>query len=458
MNNSSSESHALLDGVVAFYRQYLSCSPQQLDLLALWTFHTHCFQVQPFSPALHLHSRHKQSGKSLCLDLLKLLCQHPWRHTSSAPSVLLQQMQGPGEADPFVGTLLLDDCPINNRLQGVLAASFKWYGGQMVVEKDGRGGFRINSYQAFFPKAFAANRRLPPALADLAIPLALEPKPPGSFCHRFRYQEAFEQTLPLLKRLYQWGAENAGPLEQIAPYKEDQFPPQLSARQQDCAEPLLQIADLIGGAWPQRARQALVNAFAWSAFEDFYASRQLLSDLRDAFAAQDNPAWISTADLLGFLHILDDRTWDEWSKGKPLSASDLARLLEPFGIRSHNHRTGSTSVAKGYNLQDFKKSWELHLPQPCSTAAPGCGRSDVAAASPESINNEIPNPTRSGVAADSNHEPCSTAAPGCGGSDIAAESPESINHEIPDPACSGVAADSHHEPCCTPPPAVEVAT
>jgi putative DNA primase/helicase len=320
----------------------------------------------------------------------------------------------------------------------------------MVVEKDGRGGFQINSHQAFFPKAFAANRRLPPALADLAIPLALEPKPPGSPCHRFRYQEAFEQTLPLLKSLYQWGAENAGPLEQIAPYKEDPFPPQLSSRQQDCAEPLLQIADLIGGDWPQRARQAFVNVFALSAFEDFYASRQLLSDLRDAFAAQDNPAWISTADLLGFLHTLDESTWDEWKNNKPLSASDLARLLEPFGIRSHNHRTGSTSVAKGYNLQDFKKSWELHLPQSCSTAAPGCGRSDVAAASPESINNEIPNPTRSGVAADSNHEPWSTAAPGCGGSDIAAESPESINHEIPAPACSGVAADSHHEPCCTP--------
>jgi putative DNA primase/helicase len=346
----------------------------------------------------------------------------------------------------------------------------------------------FNSHRAFFPKALAANRRLPPALADLAIPLALEPKPPGSLCHRFRYQEAFEQALPLHKSLYQWGADNAGPLEKIAPYKEDQFPPQLSSRQQDCAEPLLQIADLIGGAWPQRARQAFVNVFALSAFEDFYASLQLLSDLRDAFAAQDNPAWISTADLLGFLHILDDRTWDDWKDGKPLSASDLARLLEPFGIRSHNHRTGSTSVAKGYNLQDFQKSWELHLPQsggtvqssgtaapgcegsgvaaqsakaagshhePWSAAAPGCERSGVAAASAESINSEIPNPARSGVAADSHDEPIGTAAPGCGRSDVAAASAESTNNQITNPSRSGVAADSNQEPWSTAAPGCE---
>ena len=31
-------------------------------------------------------------------------------------------------------------------------------------------------------------------------------------------------------------------------------------------------------------------------------------------AAKGNPGWISTADLVAFLHTLDDRAWDEWNK------------------------------------------------------------------------------------------------------------------------------------------------
>jgi hypothetical protein len=68
-----------------------------------------------------------------------------------------------------------------------------------------------------------------------------------------------------------------------------------------------------------------------AAFEDFYSSRQILSDSRDLFAAQDHPDWVSTTDLLEFLHTLDDRTWDTWSKDKPMQPKALAGLLEPFG-------------------------------------------------------------------------------------------------------------------------------
>ena len=106
-------------------------------------------------------------------------------------------------------------------------------------------------------------------------------------------------------------------------------------------EPLAEVSRANGGLverdmrHAQRARQALVNIFALAAFEDFYSSRQILSDLRDAFAAKGHPGWISTADLVAFLHTLDDRTWDEWNKGKPMKPKDLARLLEPFGDVDH---------------------------------------------------------------------------------------------------------------------------
>jgi hypothetical protein len=445
---------ALLDRLTAFLGQYLSCSPDQLDLLALWALHTYCFSSAPASPSLYIHSREKQSGKTLCLELLSLVSSQPWLHTAVAPSVVLHQLQ----AEDFAGCLLFDDCHVtfgssrmNPRLQGVITAGFKSHGrhsfsyrGEEIME-----AMRVN---VFCPKAFAG-QGLPPCLAELSIPVALEPKQSGSPCRRFRYEEAAKIAKPMVDSFNHWAGETVAPLGSLAPYKEDQFPPELSSRQQDCAEPLLHLADLIGGDWPQRARCALVNAFTAVMFEDPGASLQLLSDLRDAFLHHDDQGWLSTATILDHLHNLEDRSWHEWHKGKPLDSSDLARLLHPFGIGSRNHRTSPTTVAKGYYREDLIQSWECHLP-PCSGVAaeswnhsvPAPAGSGVAA---KSRNHQLADPTCSGVAteftnqqvaaqpsAQPSSQPWSTAAPGC--DDVPAEL---WNHPIPDPACSAVAAE-----------------
>lgn len=359
------DSQSLIDQVVDFFARYLSCSRDQLDLLALWTFHTHCYRNAPFSPALNIHSREKQSGKTTCLELLEMLCNDTWFHTSPSPALVIRQTQGLDKNQPFTGTLLLDECRFTAALQGVLSAAFRWSGRQVGRSTNETGDSVFDRRISFFPKAFAGNGRLPDCLRDVSIPIGLEPKQPGSSYRRFHQDSNREPAASLRAGLHQWYEEHTDRLAKMPTYKESQFPPELSSRQQDCAEPLLHIADLIGGQWPQRARNALVNAFALSAFEDFYSSKQVLGDIQKAFAAKDHPQWISTADLLIFLHTMDNRTWDEWSKGKPLNSKDLAALLAPFGIKSKNHRTGEgEKVAKGYNQEDLLASWRCHtLPE-----------------------------------------------------------------------------------------------
>jgi hypothetical protein len=415
--NNPVNSQALIGKIVDLYSQYLSCSPEQLDLLALWTMHTHSMPAAPFSPFLNIHSRQKQSGKSLCLELLRLLCDEPEMHIAASPSLLLHQLADASHdgENEFTGTLLLDDCHatfgtrMNLKLQGLLTASFQQHG-FYTVEAKGAEGYEMQQLHVFFPTAFAGHGRLPACLADRSILINLEPKPPGSPCQPFRFYDALKLARPISLDLREWGGKNYETMCAIAPYRQDQFPPGLTSRQQDCAEPLLHIADFIGGEWPQRARQALVNAFALAAFEDFYHSSQILSDLRDAFAEKGNPGWISTADLLAFLHTMEDRTWDDWSKGKPMKPKDLAGLLAPFGIHSHNHRTSPDKVIKGYNLEDFQESWNHHLPQTCDTEALGYERSAVAAQFAEVKNNQVMDSTCSVVAADTQNP--STSIPG----------------------------------------------
>lgn len=401
-NNTDSQS--LIDKVVDFYGRYLSCSRDQLDLLALWTFHTHCFRNSPFSPALNIYSRHKQSGKTTCLELLQSLCGHSSFHTSPSPALVIRQTQGLDAGHPFTHTLLLDDCRFTTALQGVLAAGFRWCGVQIARSKNRDGETIFENRICYFPKAFAGNSRLPDCLRDISIPIALEPKKPGSLCRRFFHEAPQKEVVSLWAELNQWQKDHDEDLALRAALEEPQFPPELSSRQQDCAQPLVQIADLIGGDWPQRACVALVNAFALGAFEDFHSSNQILADIREAFAAKGNPGWMSTADVLEFLHAMDDRTWDEWSKGKPVNAKDLATLLAPFGIKSKNHRVGDIQdkVVKGYSQEHFIASWQSHVAADLQNSTKQNPKPDaVLRCQPKETGSQEPEAGRSPVAADS---------------------------------------------------------
>ncbi len=379
----------LINQVANFYKQYLDCSPEQLDLLALWTMHTHIIPAAPFSPALNICSRQKHSGKTLCLQLLGLLCDGAWMHTAAAPSLLIHQLTDGDE--PFGGTLLLDDCEatfgksrMNIKLQGLFTARFQQDARFAVRVKDG-GEYIFDHSLVFFPAAFAGNGRLHPSLAERSIQIALEPKKPGSSCQPFRFYAVQNSARSLWQSLSDWGDANHERFGKIAPYKEDQFPPELSWRARDCAEPLLHVADFIGGDWPNRARQALVNAFALAAFEDFYSSKLVLSDIRDAFAEKGNPEWISSIDLLEYLHTMDNRPWDEWTKGKPMHPKSLSHLLGPFGIRPRNHRTGPKTIPKGYYRGDLEPVWQRHLSETtCGTAA-ACGENPAPRHEPKGI-------------------------------------------------------------------------
>jgi hypothetical protein len=357
-------------------------------------------------------------------------------HIAAAPSLLLHQLADASHdgENEFTGTLLLDDCHatfgtrMNLKLQGLLTASFQQHG-FYTVEAKGAEGYEMQQLHVFFPTAFAGHGRLPACLADRSILISLEPKLPGSPCQPFRFYDALKLARPISHDLREWGGKNYETMCAIAPYRQDQFPPGLTSRQQDCAEPLLHIADFIGGEWPQRARQALVNAFALAAFEDFYHSSQILSDLRDAFAEKGNPGWISTADLLAFLHTMDDRTWDEWNKGKPMKPNELARLLEPFGIRSHNQRTGPDKVIKGYSFDHFEKSWNQHLPPRSGVAADT--QNPSTGISGQQLGARSPQPMSSGVAAGTQNP-----STGISGQQLGARSPQLMS--------SGVAADTQN--------------
>src|SRR5205807_5373269 len=74
-----------LKQIDAFIKTHLVCSMHHRTILALWVVHTYCYNHFPVTPYLEISSPEPQSGKSLCLCLLKELCHKSWIPGASPP-------------------------------------------------------------------------------------------------------------------------------------------------------------------------------------------------------------------------------------------------------------------------------------------------------------------------------------------------------------------------------------
>jgi hypothetical protein len=83
----------------------------------------------------------------------------------------------------------------------------------------------------------------------------------------------------------------------------------------------LAIADVAGGDWPRRAREAAAALVARSAERTQTTGVQLLSDLYDVFGGTEK---LSTETILQRLHGLPESAWAD-IYGKPLTIEDCRR-------------------------------------------------------------------------------------------------------------------------------------
>ncbi len=348
--------------LVEFLRQYLVCDEHQFTVLALWIVHTWCFELFSTAAYLNVRSPEPQSGKTLCLDLLDLLCRSPWLAPGADSRTVVQQLlKGEHRAakaetseTPLRCTLLLDDCQHTLGLSERQPLVAMFNSGARAASRYVRGGRR---FCLFGPKAFAANALLPHSLAARCIPVVLMRKPSSAVVSRFIPAEARAQAAHLLAWLADWQKSNASALARQADRSGviDFAASAPTPHAQECAESLLCIADVIGGHWPERARAALASVFHCA---ETSLSVQLLSDIRLWFYVRGNPQYLSSSDLLASLATLDHRPWSAWPAN---SGRRLAALLHPFGIFSRNlHSSGR--VFKGYMFKNLQGAFDRYLP------------------------------------------------------------------------------------------------
>lgn len=216
-------------------------------------------------------------------------------------------------------------------------------------------------------------------IADRSIPIRLKRAARGERVERFRRRDVEPEAASLRGRLEAWSAVTVDSLRTARPL----LPDALTDRQQDGAEPLLAIAELAEGGWPESTRQALVELCSEAQAADESIGIRLLADVRRIFQVQDVDR-MPSVELAAALAEIETSPWGEWGKaGKPLTAAKLARLLGRFAIVPHSVRVDDRTP-KGYTLDDFQDAFERYLP---ITDTPSPPRSPFQSATTPQPNN-----------------------------------------------------------------------
>ena len=352
----------LLDDVIELLERYVVFpSKSQVYAVALWVMHSHAIDQADVSPYLAVTSAEKRSGKTLLLDVLELLVARPWRAVLPSEAVVYRKVAADAP------TLLLDETDAifgpktagnHEGLRALLNAGNR--AGTTVPRVVGEGKkMKVGDFPIFCPKVIAGIGKVPDTVKDRSIPIRLQRRLRSEPVERFRRREIQEPAGLLAMAM----GDIASRLD-VADARPD-IPAQLNDRAADGWEPLLAIADRLGGRWPARARHAAVALSAGADADEETLGVKLLDDCRGILSGQAGEG-IFTATLLEQLKAIEESPWAEFD----LTPRRLARLLKAYGVNPRTVRDGA-DTRKGYHRDELLAACERWLdPAPLSVTKP----------------------------------------------------------------------------------------
>ncbi len=353
----------LANAILLGARKYVVLPKGGAVALALWVLHAHAHDASDVSPMLCLRSATKRSGKTNTLTVLSALVPRPLIPSNVASAVLFRVVE------KHRPTLLIDEADSflrdNEELRGVLNSGHSRRGA--IALRCVGDNQEPRAFSTWCPKAIALIGNLPETLEDRSIVLTMRRKGPGERVERLRLGRIDKEMEPLCRQAARWVKDNLAVLRQADP----DVPRSLNDRAADNWRPLIAIADLWGGTWPDEARLAATILSEAVDEGDTAPSVQILGDIRVIFTER-NTDRLSSQTIADDLGAREDRPWSEWKGRKPITAVQLARLLKPHGVRPKEMWIAGAKT-RGYELADFADAFGRYLPPPSEEAVEPVG-------------------------------------------------------------------------------------
>lgn len=341
----------LLDELASAFARFVVLPDHAAEGLALWVLHAWALLAVFTTPILAITSPTKRCGKSTLIDLLLVLVPRPLFAANITAPALFRSIE------KYRPTLLIDEAdtflPDNEELRGVLNSGHTRTTAKVIRTVGDQ--HEVRTFSTFCPKAIARIGKLADTLDDRSILVPMRRKTRGERRERLRRDRINAEMEPLRRQAARWVADHIEEIRAADPT----LPEELHDRAQDNWRSLIAIADLAAGTWVDRARRAAVALTGATNEADNTPSVQLLGDIRDLFRLRTVDR-LPSREIVAHLVQMEDRPWPEWYKGKPMSETQLAKLLRPFGVRSKTIRIGSTTP-RGYELSWFQDTFSRYL-------------------------------------------------------------------------------------------------
>jgi len=360
----------LLHRLVSFQLRFVAMSQEQAIAVALWVLHTHALEASDVTPYLAITSAEKRCGKSRLLDLLALLVARPWAAVSPSEAVVFRKI---ARDTP---TLLLDEvdaifhAKANGAAEGLRALLNAGNRRGTSVPRCVGQSQQLVDFPVFCPKALAGIGQLPDTVADRSIPIRLQRRTRDEQVEPFRRRTLEPEAAQLRAKIEQWVEAAVQRLLDLIP----SLPTELDDRASDGWEPLLAIADLAAGDWPDTARNTALSLSGAREPEDESIGVRLLADLQAVFQVA-SAEQLPTSELIDRLAAIEEAPWGDYRHAGPVKPRTLASLLKPYGVRPRDLRVDDRAL-KGYRAADLTDVWTRYLPdaepvgKPCNPPQP----------------------------------------------------------------------------------------
>ncbi|MFI9584866.1 DUF3631 domain-containing protein [Streptomyces sp. NPDC052236] len=356
----AAEGAELLDELrEAIARYVILPSGEALTAVTLWVAASHIQPALQHAPRLAVVGPAKRCGKSRLLDVLTETVRDPLITVNTSPAVVFRSI---GDEPP---TLLVDEADTifgsikaaekNEELRGLLNAG----------HQRNRPALRISgpehkpqAFPTFAMAALAGIGDLPDTIMDRAVVIRMQRRKSGERVEQFRSRRDIPALHEVRDRLTAW-------LRPLLDTAADLVPPMpVQDRAADTWEPLVVVAELAGGAWPEQARDACVAMCAAEVGQDDESNlkTRLLRDIRRVFARYGDPDIMRTRDLLEELVKDQEAPWAEY-RNTGLTSRHLGILLRDFGIQAAVLRFEGGRQARGFAHLQFTDAWARYCPE-----------------------------------------------------------------------------------------------
>jgi Protein of unknown function (DUF3631) len=323
---------ALLEAIKEWFGRFIAVTdPDDLNILSLWTVHTHLVVELYTTPRLQVDSVIFGSGKTTVLDHLQRLCLNPIQAASVSSPALIPRM-----LETQIRTILLDeidrslrsDKPGVEDILAIMNSGYRCGATRPVLVRVKGGGWEMNDMSTFAPIAMAGNSpNLPPDTVSRAIRILLMPDLDGTV-EDSDWEMITDDAERLGSEIAAWADTVRAQVKGMAV----DLPTGCIGRSKEKWRPLKRVAVAAGGDWP-----GVVDRLIGKSLAEDEAEREAglktqppgMVMLTDLFVVwPEGETFMPTCELVNKLILHNPEYWGANSSyGKPLTETRLGRLV-----------------------------------------------------------------------------------------------------------------------------------